>query len=194
LHATKQTTTNGGTRPDNGCVKFTIGTDKYFGHFRFDRCRWSGGPNIPLNTNSGGGNQHQGNNNPVFSFNDLPIITVQRSSMGTNGSYLVIYQGLVTLNQPSPSGAVALTGSNSMVANPADFYIDFSSSSAVASQIYALSLGVPTATWTIASVEINGSGHAKTDASFQFNFPGLQAVNGKLTPTLNVTTQSGKNG
>jgi hypothetical protein len=153
-----------------------------------------GGPNTPLNTNSGGGNQHQGSSNPLFSFNgDLPRLTVQRSSMGTNGNYLVIYQGLVTLNQPPPTGAITLSGSNSMIANPADFYIDFGSSSAVATQIYALLLAAPTATWTIASVEVNGSGHAKTDASFQFNFPGLKVVNGALTPTLNVTTQSGKN-
>jgi hypothetical protein len=154
-----------------------------------------GGPNTPLNTNSGGGNQHQGSNNPVFSFNgDLPRITVQRSSMGTKGNYLVIYQGAVIKNQPPPAGVVQLTGSYSSLANPPDFNIDFGSLSAVATQICALLLASPTATWTIATIENTGGSNAKTDDSFQFNFPNLKVVNGALTPTINISTQVGHNG
>jgi hypothetical protein len=147
-----------------------------------------------LNTNAGGGNQHGGSTNPLFSFNgDLPRITVQRSSFGTAESYLVIYQGTITKNQAPPVGSPVLAGSDVTLANPADFYIDFSSASPVAQQIQALLLTALTSTWTIAVVEVTGGNKTKTDASFQFNFPGLKSINGALSPTLNVTTQSGKN-
>ena len=78
-----------------------------------------------------------------------------------------------------------------VVASPADFEIDFGSGSAVAQQIDTLLLTAPTSTWTIAVVETNNGGHSTTDASFQFNFLGLKAVNGALTPTLKAATQLG---
>src|ERR1700730_4761192 len=145
-----------------------------------------------LNTNAGGGNQHQGSTNPVFSFSaDLPRITFQRSNMPTSGSWLVIYQGAVTANQVPPTGSPILSGSSSLVASPADFEIDFGSASAVAQQIDTLLLTAPTSTWTIAVVETNNGGHNTTDASFQFNLLGLKAVNGALVPTLKAATQLG---
>jgi hypothetical protein len=165
-----------------------------------------GGWTAPLNTNSGGGNQHQQSGGPIFSFlgNDLPRIIFQRSQFNKQGiSYLQIYQGVVTQNQAPPTGSPILIGSSTQGLlnpdNPPDFLIDYGSNSPVAQQVQAFLLtNGPTGTYTIAVVEAEPIGNGNntkytTRASFMFNFQNLQIINGKLTPTFNINTQLGSN-
>jgi hypothetical protein len=146
-----------------------------------------------LNTNSGGGNQHVGSTNPIFSYNgDFPRITFQRSNMGGNTeSYLVIYPGLTVKNQAPPSSAITIAGSDSTSANPPDLTIDFGSNI----PLQALFASNPSTTWSIAVVEVTNSGKGtnstKTDGSFQFNFPNMTST-GVLG--IKIRTQAGSNG
>src|SRR5262245_38577736 len=89
-----------------------------------------------LITNSGGGNQHGQNKDPVFTIGvngadlggDLPRIIFQRiqfSSQPSDYSYLQLYKGTITKNQDPPAGSPIINGSNVSGANPPDFVIDF---------------------------------------------------------------------
>ena len=152
--------------------------------------------------NSGGGNQHQQSQDPVFVFKgaDLPRIVFQRSgfsSQTSDYSYLVIYPGVVIKNQNPPLSAPIITGSTVYGgATIPDFTLDFgAANNAAAQQIQAILLANPNLTYTIAVVEVhvtgNGNLNYTTRGSIQFNFPNLKVINGTLTPNLNVTTELG---
>jgi hypothetical protein len=150
-----------------------------------------------LNTNSGGGNQHGGSTDPIFSYNgDFPRITFQRSNMGgSTESYIVIYPGLTIKNQAPPSSAITIADSDSTLANPPDLTIDFGSNSSTAVALRALFASNPSTTWSIAVVEVTNSGkgmnNTKTDGSFQFNFPNMTSTG---APGFKIGTQMGSNG
>jgi len=169
-----------------------------------------GGPTTPLNTNSGGGNQHQQSKNPVFSFAGatLPRMVFQRSQFnGQGNSYLQIYKGTVTQNQAPPAGSPVLIGSDTEgladPSSPPDFLIDYSNyvtPGSVAEQIWNFLSADPTATYTIAVVEVTLVGNnppkpkATTIASFQFNFANLSNSGGQPTLNISLNTQLGNSG
>jgi hypothetical protein len=163
-----------------------------------------GGPLNPLNTNAGGGNQHQQSSSPIFSFGDMPMVIFQRSQMNPNGnSSLWICKGLVTQNQDPPPSSVLLepsTAAGSLSTIP-DYVIDYATYNVAGSpgqQVWNFMSADPTANYTIAVVEItpkgNGGSNQKTLASFQFNFGNLRNVNGVPTPIFDITTQLGSTG
>ena len=135
----------------------------------------------PLILNSGGGNQHQGNIDPVFSFlGDYPRLTIQRVNIGGVQSYLVIYPGLVVKNQSPPANATVLVGSTTALSNPADFILELGS-------LQTLLSTNMTEPWTIAVVEVDKNQHTKIDGSLQLNFPYAKSGGN----AINVTAQIG---
>ena len=167
-----------------------------------------GGPGTPLNTNSGGGNQHQQSSNPVFSFAgaELPRIVFQRSHFNSQGnSYLQIYKGMVTKNQAPPAGSPVLIGSDTQAlanpSNPPDYLVDFSNyniAGSVGEQIWNFISGDPSTTYTIAGVEatVVGNNQVKTTtiASFQFNFANLSNSGAQPMLQIFLDTQLNNNG
>jgi hypothetical protein len=141
--------------------------------------------NNVLNSNKGGGNQHPGSGNPVYSTPDAARISVQRSSF--NGeSYVLVWQGALVKNQAPPANAVKVPGSDTTLSNPPNLDIDFST--------LLLNGIIPppvdsTTVYSIAIMEVNGGGKVKTEVSAQFNFPNL---NSQLQNTFNITTQLGQ--
>jgi hypothetical protein len=145
--------------------------------------------NQPINTDQGGGNQHQGSNiynglGYLGTSVDLARITVQRSAV--NGeSYVVIWQQPIVKNIAPPDDAIVIPGSDSFSSYPLPFVINFSA--------LLLNGTVPppvdaTTIYSIAVIEVNKNGIKKTITSAQFGFPYL---NSQLQNTFNITTQLG---
>jgi hypothetical protein len=143
----------------------------------------------PINTDQGGGNQHQGCNiynglGYLGTSVDLARITVARSAF-SNESYVVIWQGPVVKNQPPPANAIVLPGSDTTLAYPPPFVVSFSD--------LLLNHVIPppvdaTTIYSIAIVDVDKNGNIKTNTSAQFGFPYL---NSQLQNTFNITTQLG---
>jgi len=142
--------------------------------------------NNVLNTNNGGGNQHQGTN--IYYTVDLARVTVQRSSF-SGESYVVVWQGVVDKNQNPPANAAVIPGSDTTLSQPPNLVIDFAT--------LLLNGTIPppvdsSTIYSIAVVEITGSGKsatAHTRTSAQFGFPNL---NPQLQNTFNIKTQLGQ--
>jgi hypothetical protein len=139
--------------------------------------------NNVLNTNNGGGNQHQGSN--IYNTVDLARVTVQRSSF-SGESYVVVWQGVVDKNQNPPANAAVIPGSDTTLSQPPNLVIDFAT--------LLLNGTIPppvnsSTIYSIAVVEITGNGTAHTRSSAQFGFPDL---NSQLQNTFNTTTQLGQ--
>jgi hypothetical protein len=145
--------------------------------------------NQPINTDQGGGNQHQGSNiynglGYLGTSVDLARITVQRSAF-SNESYVVIWQGPVVKNQPPPASAIILPNSDSTLVNPPPFVVNFSA------LLLAGTIPPPvdaTTIYSIAVIDVDKNGNTKTNTSAQFGFPYL---NSQLQNTFNMTTQLG---
>jgi hypothetical protein len=145
--------------------------------------------NQPINTDQGGGNQHQGSNiynglGYLGTSVDLARITIQRSAF-SGESYVVIWQGPAVKNQPPPANAIVIPGSDSLSPYPPPFVVNFSA--------LLLNGTVPppvdaTTIYSIAVMEVGQNGKAKTNTSAQFGFPYL---NSQLQNTFNITTQLG---
>jgi hypothetical protein len=141
--------------------------------------------NNVLNTNNGGGNQHQGNN--IYNTVDVARVTVQRSSF-SGENYVVVWQGVVDKNQNPPANAAVIPGSDTTLSQPPNLVIDFAT--------LLLNGTIPppvnsSTIYSIAVVEItgNGNGKAHTRASAQFNFPNL---NSQLQNTFKINAQLGQ--
>jgi hypothetical protein len=143
--------------------------------------------NQPINTDQGGGNQHQGTNiytgiaspsgSPYFGTSvDLARITVQRSAF--NGeSYILVWQGAVVKNQQPPPTAVKIPGSDTLLSNPPIFTFDFSAlflNGTIPPPLASNSLATPTI-YSIAVIEIGSNGKPSTETSAQFGFPYLNS-------------------
>jgi hypothetical protein len=139
--------------------------------------------NNVLNTNNGGGNQHQGNN--IYNTVDVARVTVQRSSF-SGESYVLVWQGVVDKNQNPPANATVIPGSDTTLSQPPNLVIDFAT--------LLLNGTIPppvdsSTIYSIAVVEITGNGTAHTRSSAQFGFPDL---NSQLQNTFNTRTQLGQ--
>jgi hypothetical protein len=143
--------------------------------------------NNVLNTNNGGGNQHQGSGSPIYNTPDVARVTVQRSSF-SGENYVVVWQGVVDKNQNPPANAAVIPGSDTTLSQPPNLVIDFAT--------LLLNGTIPppvnsSTIYSIAVVEItgNGNGKAHTRASAQFNFPNL---NSQLQNTFKINAQLGQ--
>jgi hypothetical protein len=143
----------------------------------------------PINTDQGGGNQHQGSNiynglGYLGTSPDLALITIARTA-DSGESYVVIWQGVVNKNQDPPASAIKLPGSDTTLTNPPPFVVNFSA------LLLAGTIPPPvdaTTIYSIAVIEVDSHGKASTKTSAQFGFPYL---NSQLQNMFDITTQLG---